>query len=94
MANGLSYSDYAKRMGGDKARRAYTRFRDSMDNHYSQLDAALKPAPLVDPNNPYARGAGSPLGGQAVQAPLRIPVSLPQRAKGGRVGQVRLRGKG
>jgi hypothetical protein len=94
MAADLSYSDYARRMGGDKARRAYTSFRDSMDQHYSQLDAALKPAPLPDPANPYARGAASPLGGLATQAPLRIPVSLPQRAKGGRVGRVRVRGIG
>jgi hypothetical protein len=77
MAADFSYSDYARKMGGDKMRKAYTSFRDSMDQHYSALDAALKPAPLPDPMNPYARGSTSPLDGRAVQ-PVRL-------ARGGRV---------
>jgi hypothetical protein len=72
----LSYSDYARKMGGDRARRAYTSFRDAMDNHYSQLDQVIRPPTPVQQTQP-GRGAMSPLGGQAVQ-PVRL-------ARGGRV---------
>ena len=81
MAADLSYSDYAKRMGGDKIRKAYNTYRSAMDDHYFQLDATLKPAPLPDPNNPYARGATSPLDGRAMPAVVQ-PTRL---ARGGRV---------
>jgi hypothetical protein len=83
----MSYGDFAKRFG-NKDRATYENFRDAMDNHYNAIDQALKPAPLpVDPTSPNARGAMSPLGGQAIDtpAPVRIPVSMPQRARGGRV---------
>jgi hypothetical protein len=82
MAADLSYSDYAKRMGGDKMRRAYDHYRTTMDDHFSQLDQVLKPPPTpVDPNNPYSRGAVSPLDGRAMPAAMQ-PVRL---AHGGRV---------
>jgi len=71
----LSYSDYAKRMGGDKIRKAYNTYRSAMDNHYAQLDQVLPPTP-VQQTQP-GRGAVSPWGGQAVQ-PVRL-------ARGGRV---------
>jgi hypothetical protein len=77
MAADFSYSDYASKMGGDKMRKAYTSFRDSMDNHYSQLDQALAPPVQPVATGPYQRGATSPLDGRAVQ-PVRL-------ARGGRV---------
>jgi hypothetical protein len=80
MAADFSYSDYARKMGGDKMRKAYTSFRDSMDQHYSQLDQVLNP-PIPVASGPYQRGAVSPLDGRAMPAAVQ-PVRL---ARGGRV---------